>query len=411
MRILFLNQFYRPDIAATAQLLADVAEELARQGHEVHVLCSRSGYNGNGQGRPAREVLGGVHVHRVLATGFGRRRGLGRLIDYLSYYVFAMARALSLPRMDVCVSLTTPPFIGLVGSALRRTRRTRLALWTMDLYPEVLAAYRVLNRGSLLYRLLARLNRSLYRQASEIVSLGEAMTRRLIEAGAAAEKIVTVHNWVPAEAVVPVAPVHSAARRRWNPPDHLTLMYSGNLGLGHELDTALRAVADLNGKIDLRVLLVGNGRMRQPMEELAAELDLDCVSFHAPRPLDLLADSLGAGDIHLVSQRPGTQGLIVPSKQYAVLAAGRPTLFIGPPDCEVAKILRDSGAGVIVPPGNVQATAEALKALAEDAELRIEMGRRGRAYYQKHFRRDRGVAAVVKTIICRHSPRPALVEK
>ena len=180
---------------------------------------------------------------------------------------------------------------------------------------------------------------------------------------------------------------------------HLTtLLYSGNLGLGHELETVVKAVATVNGRLNLRVLFVGNGKGRAAIETLTAELGLDCVEFRPPVPLEELPQVLADGDIHLVSQKPGTQGLIVPSKLYGVLAAGRPTLFIGPEDCEPAMILRESRAGVTVEPGDVAAVADALKTLAGSPELRARMGRRARQYYDARFGRDRSVSAIAKAL-------------
>jgi len=199
MRILFLNQYYVPDVAATGQLLADVAEELAAQGHEVHVVCSRRSYCGGTAVFRPNDIINGVYVHRVRATGFGRGRRFGRIIDYLSFYVLATWQTLRLAKIDVCVALTTPPFIALIGLVLRRLRGTKVVVWTMDVYPEVAVAFEVLGERSLLCRLLARVSRRIYRAAGAVISLGDVMTERLKEAGVPNDRIVVVHNWVPGE--------------------------------------------------------------------------------------------------------------------------------------------------------------------------------------------------------------------
>jgi glycosyltransferase involved in cell wall biosynthesis len=201
MRILFLNQFYIPDTAATGQLLADVAESLAAEGHEVHVICSRRTYSGGEETLPAKEEMDGVHVHRVGATGFGRGKTVGRVVDYLSFYVLAARRAFLLPRMAVCIALTTPPFIALVGLMLRRFRGTKVVVWTMDVYPEIAVALDVIGEKSLLHSVLARLSRHVYKAAAAVISLGDVMADRLAEAGAPRDKIFVVHNWVPREPV------------------------------------------------------------------------------------------------------------------------------------------------------------------------------------------------------------------
>lgn len=201
MKILLINQFYKPDVAATGQLLADLAEELAHRGHDVHVLCSRRSYSGGNEIYEAKEILNGVNIHRVKATGYGRKHSVGRIIDYLSFYLFAAWRALRLPKMDVCIVLTTPPFIAVIGSLLHKFKGTKFVFWTMDLYPDVAVAYGVIKQNKLLHRICSSMSRNLYNKASCIISLGEVMTEKLVISGADRQKIQTVHNWVPGEAV------------------------------------------------------------------------------------------------------------------------------------------------------------------------------------------------------------------
>jgi colanic acid biosynthesis glycosyl transferase WcaI len=202
MRILLLNQFYVPDVAATGQLLADLAESLVARGHEVHIVCGRSKYGGGRLSAAREEHVNGVRVHRVGTTGFGRQRLTGKAIDYLGFYVNAARRALMLPRPDVCVSLTTPPFISLIGLLLSKLKGTRNVIWMMDVYPEIAVAYGVLSREGVVCRLMSRINAALYRNAAAVVSLGEVMTEHLTATGVSEDKLYTVHNWVPGERVL-----------------------------------------------------------------------------------------------------------------------------------------------------------------------------------------------------------------
>ena len=199
MRILLINQFFKPDTAATGQLLADVAEELTAKGHDVNVICSRHRYDGGKSTSADVESAEGLAVHRVFTTRFGRKMLLGRMIDYLSFYVSATWRALVLPKPDVCVSLTTPPFISLIGLMLSKIKGTRNVIWVMDIYPEIAVAYDVIRKRSLLYLVLRRVSRVLYRNAAAVISLGETMTERLQSLGALSENLHMVHNWVPGE--------------------------------------------------------------------------------------------------------------------------------------------------------------------------------------------------------------------
>lgn len=180
--------------------------------------------------------------------------------------------------------------------------------------------------------------------------------------------------------------------------DTVTLVYSGNLGLGHELQMIVPAVSQLNGQAQIRVLFVGNGKAKQALKGLTEDVGLDNIEFRPPAPLCKLPNVLAAGDIHLVSQKSGTQGLLVPSKIYGVFAAGRPALFIGPSDCEIAAVVSESQAGIVVEPGDINGLVDAIKKLALDPGLRKEMGRRARQYYEEYFGRDRSVSRIVKTI-------------
>jgi len=177
-----------------------------------------------------------------------------------------------------------------------------------------------------------------------------------------------------------------------------TLLYSGNLGIGQDLGTVLRAVASLTGESSLHILIVGNGKGLAHIRRLVAELKLAHTEFRAPVSLYELPDLLAAGDIHVVCQKPGTEGLLVPSKIYSTLAAGRPSLFVGPVAFEVGRIICDSRSGFVVEPGDVDGAAKALMTLAHSAFLRREMGGSARAYYERHFGRRRSVSRIIDII-------------
>jgi hypothetical protein len=178
----------------------------------------------------------------------------------------------------------------------------------------------------------------------------------------------------------------------------LTLLYAGNLGLGHDLDTIILAIAKMNGESNLKVIFVGEGKAKRALEKQVEQLKLDKVEFRQPVPLYRLSELMAEGDIHLVSQKVGTQGLIVPSKIYGVLAAGRPSLFIGPPDCEPAIIVKQSRSGFVISPGDVDGVISVLTKLTLDRELRIKMGEQAKSYYKEHFGRDRSISRIIQVL-------------
>lgn len=175
----------------------------------------------------------------------------------------------------------------------------------------------------------------------------------------------------------------------------ITVLYSGNVGIGQDVDTVLQAAARLNANGDLRLLIVGNGKRLASIRALAAQLHLHNTEFREPVPLYHLGELLVAGDIHVSCQKPGTEGLLVPSKIYGTLAAGRPSLFVGPSDCEVSRIIRASRSGFVIDPGDVEGAMDALSTLAGSAALRQQMGQNARQYYESHFGRQRSVSKII----------------
>src|SRR5690606_30065914 len=153
-RILFVNQYYWPDHASTAQHLTDLAESLADRGYEVHVLCARGRYEPGAAPPPAEQQRNGVRIHRVRATSLGRGSVVRRMADYLSFYAGAVGKALAMPRFDVVVTLTTPPIIGLVGTILRRFRGSCQVYWSMDLHPDASLAIGQMSRKNPVVSLL-----------------------------------------------------------------------------------------------------------------------------------------------------------------------------------------------------------------------------------------------------------------
>lgn len=398
MRILLLNQCYLPDVAATGQLLADLAASLVRHRHEVHVVCSRRLYGGGSKKLNRREVINGVHVHRIVASGFGNGRVYGSMLDYFSFYFFALWKVLFLPRADICLALTSPPFIGLLALILKRLKKTQFVIWTMDVYPEIASVLGTVKCGSMIYRLMSGINRKLYSEASSIISLGEIMTQRLIEAGAESSKIKVVDNWVPGESVKPVSSEKSHFRKLWNLNNYITVMYCGSVGMGFNVSTFISAMQMLGNTTKFRVIFVGGGRRKTQLQELINKHHFRFVHFYSSVSITELSEVLAVGDIHIVSQAQGTQGLTVPSKLYGIMAAGKPVLFMGPEDSDCARIIRRAKCGLIISSNHAKSLAEAINVLIEQPEERIRMGARGRKYYERYLGRVRSEKIIIKTI-------------
>jgi glycosyltransferase involved in cell wall biosynthesis len=386
-RLLFVNQYYWPDHASTAQHLTDLVESLAAEGHECHVLCAQGRYKPGAPRPPAFEVRHGVHVHRVPATSLGRRNTLTRMADYLSFYARALALVLALPRFDAVVTLTTPPIIGLIGTLLRRLKGSRHVYWSMDLHPDASLALGRMSRSNPVVAWLAGLSDAVYRRADKVVVLGPYMADRIAAKGVRPDRVTTIPVWSRQEEIFPLPRYGHPLRTELGLDGKFVVMYSGNLGLAHSTGEFLEAARRLRDRPDVVFLFVGDGpRMAEVRAAREAE-GLANVMFLDYFPREQLHASLSVADVHLISMRHEMTGIVVPGKLYGVMASARPAVFVGPAHCETADTIRQAGCGVTVRLGDVDGLVEALTKLAADPESAQAMGDRGReAFLAEHER-------------------------
>ena len=297
------------------------------------------------------------------------------MADYATFLLGAARGLLSGPKPDVIVGMSTPPILGALAVAVARLRGCRSAYWAMDVYPDLAFELGAMGRGSLAGRSFGAVSRWTLRRADLVVALGETMAARLTALGA--RNAVAVHNWADGEAIRPAAP---ASR------DRLVVLYSGNLGLAHEFGTLLSAAEKLRKDAVTFVFQGGGPRLAEVKEE-AARCGLLNVEFRPAAPRERLGESLAEGDVHVVTLRPGMPGLLVPSKIYGILAAGRPVLYVGPFEGEVFDIISRAECGDCVAPGDVAGAVAALRRWVDDAPARREAGMAGRVLFERSFTR------------------------
>jgi colanic acid biosynthesis glycosyl transferase WcaI len=289
-----------------------------------------------------------------------------------------------LRRRDVLVVKTDPPLLSLVGWVAARCRGARLINWLQDLYPEVATrlALSPLPRPVEAMLRVAR-DRSLATARVNVV-LGTRMREYLIGRGIAAARISISENWADEDRLRPLATSGSELRARLGLRNCFVVAYSGNLGRAHDSTTILEAACALEGDSSVVFLMVGGGAGMRSLEMQVRARGLTNFRFMPYQSRDALSDSLAAGDVHLVSLRPELEGLIVPSKLYGILAAGRPVIFIGDHDGELARVIATTQVGITVQSGDSQGLCSALRILRDD-EVRTRMGIRAREVFEQRY--------------------------
>jgi colanic acid biosynthesis glycosyl transferase WcaI len=268
------------------------------------------------------------------------------------------------------VALTDPPLIGVGAAVAARARGARLFHWTQDIYPEIAIA---LTRHGWL-RALLPLRDAAWRRAERCVTLGHAMAAAIAGAGVPPERIRIVPNWAPAG----VAPVEAgraeAVRTAWGLGGKFVVAYSGNLGRVHDLAPILGAAELLREETEIVFAFIGEGAGRAELEGEARRRNLAQVRFFPSQPRAQLSAVLAAGDVHLVTLRPDCADFVFPSKLYGIAAAGRPVIFVGPADCEPARLVQEHNFGWVFAGSDRPALAARLRALREAPAERTRAG-------------------------------------
>jgi glycosyltransferase involved in cell wall biosynthesis len=382
-RILFLNQYLPPDVAATAKRLADLAEDLSVD-HDIWILAGRPSYN------PGAESFGHprVRVVRVRSLSLARTSMAGRALNYFSFLASALVRVWSVPRPDVVVAMTDPPVIGLIGVLVAKRHRAPFVQVYMDLYPDIAVALHRADNLVLVW-LWNRLNRLVRSTAVRIVVVGRDMRERLLAQGVPPDKIVVRPNW-SSQPKATLADVE-AVREGMGWTSRSVVMFAGNLGLAQGLDTMIDAAARLRLHQEILFVLVGDGAAKAGLRRMAEALGLSNVVFYPYRPHEEAEVLAAAADMHVISLARGLLGTATPGKVYEIMAAGKPFVAAVQDGSEIARLVDQYGCGVRVDPGDGAALADAILAL--DGGDGSDMGRRGREAFESTFRREIATAA------------------
>lgn len=369
MRIAILNQFYKPDLAPTGHLAASLAEHRAQQGDIVTVITSLGGYV-PASPVEASQSAGNLRVIRLWTPRLGKDRGLFRIIDYALFYIQSLFRTLFLPTQSVLISLTTPPFIAWAGVLHKLFHpSTKLILWNMDCYPEILERTSVISEGSLASRALRALNRALFERLDYLVCLDNAMCRLLANSYLSDETHVqsmVIPNWetmdqftdTPTKGYLPDA-------RDLDLQDKFVILYLGNAGFGHNFDSVLEAAAKLRNEPVL-FLFVGGGKKWKELGEQKEEKALKNISLHPYVPKELTPEVMALADCALITLNDSALGVISPSKLHSNLAMSLPVIYVGPEGGNVDEAIVRFDCGISLRHGEAQELVNYLDSLRND---------------------------------------------
>lgn len=360
-----MNRVYPPVRGATGRVLQDLARAFAQEGWHVTVVTT-------GPERK-QERDGGIRIVRVKGPDKP-----ANVMSYMWVWTKMTVEVLRLKPRHLIVTMTDPPLIVVAGQLVAWIKGSRHINWCHDLYPDVMPVlgYRV---PKFLMRIFKRLSRNAMKKCEKVVVSGRCMARLLSLDGINATQIAMIPNWPDVELIdqdqiggqpspPPYQPFHPVDIRGARPFDQqvkdkqrFRVLYAGNIGLAHPLDTILDAaeILDREGS-DVEFVFVGDGARFDELCRKRSDKGLNNVRFLPFQPINKLRELMESGDLHLISMAQQAAGLVVPSKMYAALAVARPCILIGPEQSEVAKVITDFKAGAVIPQGEAMLLAQTI---------------------------------------------------
>ncbi len=379
MHILLLNEYYPPDTSATARMAQVVAEMLAER-HKVTVVAGRPSYDPE-QHYPyallRRDVRNRVVVERVGSTAYPRHQMRRRVSNYLTYLALALPRTLTI-RPDLILAMTDPPVAGIAGAFVAWLSGRPFVYNIRDMYPDMALGGEIVQPSRWVEQ-WEKMHRHALRRAARVIVLGDDMRDRILAKGVVAERVVVVRDGATFPASLPAEDDPMVREIRSGFP--FVALHAGNLGFYGAWGTLLEA-AELLRKENVGLVFIGDGANRGALEAAAASRAN--VRFLPFRPAEQVPHVMRAGDVHIVTVRRGLEGVVVPSKIYGILAAGRPVLALADSRSDAARIVVESGCGLAVDPDDPVRVAAAILDLRGDPARLAEMGRRARETAQRY---------------------------
>ena len=387
MRVLLFTLCYLPDAAPNASVMTTLAEGLADLGHEVFVVTAfphygqNSPYVGYGGWRFKYESFNGIRISRTPIYVGKEGSTVGKILSWLSFNLIGTWAALKAPRVDVIISPSPPPTLGLSDWLLSRLWRIPFIYNVQDIYPDVAIEQGLLANPQLI-ALLQKLERLVYDKAAAMTVVSDVHRARLLAKGVPPRKVVVIPNAVDTDFLRPLPRSNPwSAEQRLD--GRFVVTYAGNIGVSQGLETILDAARSLRQREHILFLVIGRGTGKSLLEAQARSRELTNIRFLPYQPRDSVPQLYASADVHLVFLRPDVASSF-PSKTYSIMAAGRPLLAVVDGGNEVGSLVRRTNTGLVVQPKNPQALVKAILRLAHDQETRHRMGERARRYVERH---------------------------
>ena len=337
------------------------------------------------------------NIKLVQSPNYNRESLVKRLISWFKYLLGCSYLILLSRNNDFFLLSTNPPLLAIWFWMLTRIKISPSCIVVYDIYPEVLVSSGILQNKSWVVKVWNYFNEKAYKNTSFIITISNGLANKLCELHPQIRsKVQVVYPWADTDFINPVNPLKNKFYKKFNLDGKKVVLYAGNMGISHDIDSIINAALLLKQREDLLFLFVGGGDAFEKVKAFKINNNLTNISIHGYQPLPLLPHLLSLASVSLVSLEDDKQDLMVPSKLFSYLAAGSPIIGICSPGNEVHSIINTNKCGVCVPPGHPQALAEVLINTLDDKSKLSELSLNARSIATDKFSKELGVTQFIE---------------
>jgi len=382
-------------------LYRDLLPFLARRGLKTEAFLSASEYR---QGRCPLATLQCDRIRlRYAPSGWPKRRGnIKKLMEMVSYALWCTLRTMCSSGRSLNFFLTQPPLFSCWGYVLKKLRKQPYVCLVMDIYPDVAIRDGMLNGSSAAAFVAKRLSHYAIKNADRVIVIGRCMKDYLSTDFGKQTSVEVIPNWANEDVIYPVLNANNPMRRELGLEGKFIVLYSGNMGVSHFFDDVLEVARRLKEDDRICFIFIGEGARRGEIEEAKESHGLNNVLILPFQQAVRLHYSLSLGDVHFVSLRAGFEGLVVPSKAYGVMAAGRPIIYQGNDTGEIARMITEEGIGTVAPIGDPDTLKEVILRYYSQPALGKSQGEKTYKLSRTRYSKEQGVkryADIIQSVL------------
>ncbi|MEH2312087.1 MAG: glycosyltransferase family 4 protein [Nostoc sp.] len=391
-QITIITQYFYPSHAATAQLMTDLAKGFSQKGYQVNI------FTGTQAKDTTSELLNQVVINRAFSPIAASTNILSKIISSIFFLLDALKYVIFLlPRTTPLLIASNPPYAGILGTIFKIFCGGKYHFLLQDIFPESAVMSGIIQQNSFLFIFFKKLIYLSYKYAENIIVLSTCMQCFLENKyPELKEKIQVIENWA-VEDILSCDKQANDFAQQYNLNKVFTVLYSGNLGRLHDIETIAEA-ANILKNAPIQFVFIGDGAKTKVLKQAIQSNKLKNILLLPYQPREILHLSLTACDLSLVSLIPGAESIVAPSKLYGMLAAGRGIIAISSANSYIDQLLTNSGCGINTPPNNPQHLANLINELASDSIKVKLMGEKARQVYESKYTFKRALAEYEKLL-------------